>query len=156
MRRAVLALVALIGVACGPLRGERVEEPVSDWSFVTEAEDVTIATETGLRFLSVLAEPVVADGKLYLHVYTIFDLGDGALRQLLEGAGVHLRVDGKVYETTSRVLGTAAEIDPILPALVRDNSGMEATGVRWEPNPDRYPGTQMRQWFFALESRGAG
>ena len=41
--------------------------------------------------------------------------------------------------------------EAILPILVRAN-GMEATGTRWAPEPERYPGTQMQRWFFRLES----
>ena len=58
---------------------------------------------------------------------------------------------GKLYDLDARQLTTPAEIDRILPGLVRQN-GIEATGVRWDPEPERYPGTQMRQWFLRLES----
>jgi hypothetical protein len=126
--------------------------PVDDWSFVAEAEDVELTTAGGRRFRTVVAGPLVHDGDLYLHASTIFDLGDAALEEVLAGGGVRLLVDGKIYELAARRLTTAAEIDPVLLTLVRQNLKVEATGIRWDPEPARYPGTQIRQWFFRLES----
>ena len=47
-------------------------------------------------------------------------------------------------------LGSAAEIDPVLPSLVR-SMAMQAEGLRWDPQTARYPGTQVTQWLFRLE-----
>lgn len=152
MRRTTLLLA--LGLACSaPLEGDVAGGPVDDWSFVAEADDVELASGSGRRFRTVLAGPIVHDGDLYLHASTIFDLDDAALGEVLAGGGVRLLADGRLYELAARRLTTAAEIDPVLPTLVRENLKVEATGIRWDPEPARYPGTQIRQWFFRLESR---
>jgi len=150
VRRAALTLLLMLACS-GPLEGERVSEPVADWSFVTEADDVTFASVDGARFRAVQVFPVVHDGHLYLHVSTILSLDDAGLDALLEGQGLHMRTGGRLYEFQPRRLSTPAEIDPLLRTLVRDNLKVEATGVRWDPEPERYPDTQVRQWFFRLE-----
>jgi hypothetical protein len=146
----VLAFALLVGCS-GALEGEVVTDPVADWSFVADATDVVFATAGGDSFTTVIANPIVHDGALYLSVSTIFTLDDSALDAVLAGDGLRMRADGKVYSLTARLLTEARDIDPILPALVQAN-GYEATGIRWDPNPERYPGTQMSRWFFRLES----
>ena len=71
---------------------------------------------------------------------------------MLAGGLLRLRTAGRVYELTPTRLTTAAEIEVVLPTLVRENLKMAATGIRWDPESARYPGTQIRQWFFRLES----
>ena len=63
----------------GPMQGGLVADPVDDWSFVAGAEDVELATASGRRFRTVVAEPLVHNGDLYLHASTIFDLLTGIL-----------------------------------------------------------------------------
>ena len=139
--------------ACsGPLEGDPVAGPISDWSFVSDAESLTVATESGRRFRSVLTSPFVHEGGLYLHVSTIFTLGDSALEELLAEGSLQLLADGRLYDLRATRLDARQEIDPLLPTLLRENMKVEATGARWDPTPERYPGTQVRQWFFRLES----
>lgn len=64
---------------------------------------------------------------------------------------MQLGVDGRVYRLAARPL-TTAEIERVLPTLVRENLKVEATRIRWDPQPARYPGAQVHQWFFRLES----
>ncbi len=145
-------LVAALLVGCsGALDGEIATEPVSDWSFVSEAKDVAFRTANGKSFTRVLLSPVVHEGRLYLDVMTIFISGDDGLEAVLSGEGVRMRADGTIYELSATHLTDPRDIDPILPTLMR-KSGVEATGVRWDPEPARYPGTQVDRWFFRLES----
>ena len=155
MRRCALPLLWMLACSA-PLEGERASEPVTDWSFVADADDVVFATPDGARFRSVQTSPLVHDGNLYLHVSTILSLNDPALDALLEGRGLQMLTGGRLYEFRTRRLETAREIDPLLPDLVRDDLKVEATGIRWDPEPERYPGTQVHQWFFALEPRVPG
>ena len=155
MRRGALALC--LALACSaPLEGEVVSQPVADWSFLGEAGDVALATASGRRFRTVQAVPFVHEGALYLRVSTILPTSDAALDELRAGAELRLRAQGHVHPLRAIELTRAAEIDPILPSLVRDTLAIEATGLRWDPDPARYPGTQIRQWFFRLEPAFAG
>ena len=150
MRPAALALC--LALACSaPLEGELVSEPVTDWSFLAEAGDVELATASGRRFRTVQAEPFVHAGALHLYVSTIFPWTDAALGELRAGTELRLRVQGRVHPLRATELSRSAEIDPILPSLVRDTMAIEATGLRWDPEPARYPGTQIRRWLFRLE-----
>ena len=149
MRARALALVLLLGCS-GGLEGEVVSDPVADWSFVADAQDVAFETAGGENFITVSANPIVHDGDLYLSVSSIFTLGNDAVDATLAGEGIRMRADGKIYDLSATHLTEAREIDPILPTLVRAN-GREAPGIRWDPKPERYPGTQMQRWFFRLE-----
>jgi hypothetical protein len=149
------ALALCLALACSaPLEGERVSEPVADWSFLAQAGDVELATADGQRFRTVQARPFVHAGAPYLHVSTILASSDAALDELRGGAELRLRAQGRVHPLRAIELTTAAEIDPLLPSLVRDTLAIEARGLRWDPHPARYPGTQIRQWFFRLEPAG--
>lgn len=150
-----IALVVVLLLGCsGRLEGERVEEPVDDWSFVTEANDVVFATAGGQRFRRLEARPLVHEGDLYLHAQTIFSANDAALDAILAGERLEMRAAGHVYPLKATPLTETADIERVLPTLVRQGMKIEATGIRWDPEPARYPGTQMRQWFFRLSSAG--
>ena len=150
MRWRGLVFAVLLGCS-GALEGEVMTDPVVDWSFVANAKDVAFTTAGGQTFTNVVADPIVHEGKLYLGVSSLLTFGDGALDAILAGEGVRMRADGKVYDLLATHLTEAREVDPILPTLIRAN-GIEATGIRWDPEPERYPGTQMGRWFFRLES----
>ncbi len=149
-----LAATALVLACSGPLEGERVEKPTFDWRFVAEAADVTFATADGQRFRRVEVAPLVHDGELYLYGQTIFSANDSALDAVLAGDPLEMQVDGRVYPLAATRLTETADIERVLPTLVRQGMGIEATGIRWDPEPERYPGTQVRQWFFRLRSPG--
>lgn len=149
-------VVVLLLVACSErLAGERVEESIEDWSFVHNVADVTFATADGQRFRAVEVGHIVADGELYLHAQTIFRGSDATLDAVLAGAPLEMQVDGRVYPLEATYLTEAADIERVLPILVRDGMRIDATGIRWQPDSPRYPGTQMRQWYFRLESAQA-
>ena len=150
MRRGAFALALLLGCS-GALEGEVVNDPVADWSFVANAKDVAFRTAGDESFTTVSANPIVHEGELYLSVSTVLTLGDDALDATLAGEGIRMRADSRIYDLSATHLTEPRDIDPILPILVRAN-GMEATGIRWDPEPERYPGTQMQRWFFRLES----
>jgi len=144
--------VALVLGCSGPLEGERVEGPVRDWRFVAKAPGAVFATASGRRFRGVEVGPFVHEGELYLHAQTIFSANDAALDAVLAGEPLEMQVEGRVYPLEATYLSEATDVERVLPTLVRDGMHIEATGIRWEPESTRYPGTQVRQWFFRLES----
>lgn len=151
-----LSLALSLELGCsGGLSGEAVSEPVDDWSFVAEADDVAFATASGDTFTFVNAGPLVHEGALYFQATTIFERGDDALDALLAGERLRMRANGKLYDLDATRLTTPEEVDPLLPGMLRQ-SGIEATGARWDPEPERYPGTQVRRWLFRLESAPPG
>jgi hypothetical protein len=144
-----------LALACsGPLEGERATEPVADWALVAGAEDLAFATASGRRFRAVRPATLVHGGALYLHVSTVFPWGDEALDELRRSGRLTLRARGRLHELSATELTTPEAIDPLLPTLVRRGFAIEATGLHWDPSPARYPGTQVRQWFFRLEPAG--
>jgi hypothetical protein len=151
-----LAVAGLLLGCSGGLEGERVEAPVADWSFVENADPVVFATAAGQRFRRVEARPLVHEGDLYLHAQTIFSANDPALDAILAGEPLEMQVDGRIYPLDAQHLTEAADIERVLPTLVRRGMRIEATGIRWDPKPARYPGTQVRQWFFRLRSSASG
>ena len=84
MRRGGLVLALLLGCS-GALEGEVVTDPVVDWSFVATAQDVAFTAAGGETFTTVVANPVVHEGKLYLSVSTLFTFDDDALDAILAG-----------------------------------------------------------------------
>jgi hypothetical protein len=149
---AALAAALAVGACRAPLEGEVAAEPVPDWSFVRDAGEVAFATRSGRAFRMVRAVPFVVDGALHLYVSSIFAAEDPALLELLEDPLLRVGVGGRIHETRAVRLAAPEEITPVLPALLRDAMRVEAVAPRYEPSPPRYPGTQIRQWFFRLES----
>ena len=154
--RVVALAFALLAACSGGLEGEVVSEPVTDWSFLANAKDVVFETASGDSFTLVGVDPIVHEGALYLLATTIFTFDDGALDAVLAGEGVRMLAEGKLYDLKATHLTRAADIEPFLPTYVRENLRVEATGIRWDPEPERYPGTQNGSWFFRLESVQVG
>lgn len=152
-RALALASAALVLACSAPLEGELVGEPVDDWTFAAGSDDIDFESPGGLRFRRVLVDTHVYDGALYLVVSTIFSAEDAALDEVLAGGRVRARIEGKRYDLRAARLERAEDIDPFLPSLLRESMGIESEGARWDPEPERYPGTQVRQWFFRLESQ---
>lgn len=152
LRGGCLAVAVLLASALGCGSGLEGEPggPVSDWSFVRDAESVEFGAADGTPLRFVLAHPLVVDGRLYLRALTVFPLEHPALDAILEEGRARVAVDGRVWELRAVRLTKAEEIDPLLPELLRQ-SHMVATGAHWDPTPARYPGTQVKQWFLRLE-----
>lgn len=142
-------VVASFAWSCG-VSGDLVREPVDDWSFMAETEGVRFETAGGAGF-GMGAGPIVLDGSLYLQVSTIFEQDVEGVGALEAGDTVRMQVGDDVYPLVATPLTTAADVQHLVPVLLR-RSGIDATGARWDPDPERYPGTQIRQWFYRLES----
>ena len=118
MRRWVLSLLSfaflLSASACGgpvlvfpggELRGEVVEEPVEDWSFVTD-RFVDLETRPEQPY-SVELNYVVKDGKLYI------DPAEGRrwLDYIREDPNVRVRFGGKIYPVRAVLVGRPGELE---------------------------------------------
>jgi hypothetical protein len=150
-RAAVLALALALPACGGRLEGERASEPVRDWSFVAQADDVAFETSRGRRFRWVQPAAHAHEGALYLYVSTVLNRRDAALEEVLAGGELRMRAGGRLYDLRAVRLTEPAQIDPILPSLLSERMEIEAVGAHLAPSPARYPGTQLRQWFFRLQ-----
>lgn len=150
MRRATAAVLIATALACGSVEGEP-GGVVDDWTFVRDAESVAFGAADGTPVRLVASHPLVVEGRLYLRAFTVFPWEDAALATILEEGRARVVVDGRVWTLRAVPLTRAEEIDPLLPELLRV-SHMEATDPRWDPDPPRYPGTQMKQWFVRLDA----
>lgn len=148
--RLAAALLLVAGLACGSGLAGAPGGAVDDWSFVRDARNVTFAAGDGTPIRLALAHPMVVKGRLYLHAMTLLDVADPALRAILREGRVQMAVRGRVWRGRAVPLTRAAEIDPLLPELLR-LSHVQGTAPHWNPQPARYPGTQLRQWFFRLD-----
>lgn len=148
--RTVALVLSLWLAGCG-VSGDPVTGPVGDLTFVAEAEDVAFATGSGKSLRGVRVRPFVADGALHLWISTLFELGSGAADALAAEGELQIATGGKLYRARAVRLETPEAIGAVLPVLLREGFDAEAAHVRWDPAPERYPGTQLRQWFFRVE-----
>ena len=94
----------------GPLLGERVAEPVDDWSFADRHLEIQVETRiAGVVPFSVTTWCVSRDGRLYISA------DDGAekvwVRAILEDPDARIRVGGRVYPVRFRPLTSPADLD---------------------------------------------
>jgi len=108
------ALLALLAAGCGgpflmfpggALDGEVVDEPVTDWSFVTD-RFVELETRPDDPY-SVELNYFVRDGRLYL------DPAEGRtwLEHIRADPRVRVRFDGRVYPLTAVLVGRPGELE---------------------------------------------
>ncbi|MCX5740839.1 MAG: hypothetical protein NTZ61_20530 [Proteobacteria bacterium] len=146
---ALLIVVAFFGARFldGPLgpipggalvSGERVSEPVADWSFAKDVPEIALqlASQSQSRTTWIL----VSDGKAYIPASTEYPPGKTWHRLALEDGRATLRIDGKLYPVT-----LAKVEDPLSVATVRD--------VASRKYPSRPPGDA---WLFQVTSRSGG
>jgi hypothetical protein len=111
---AIVALIALIGTACGgpflmfpggKLSGEVVGEPVSDWSFV-DTRFIEVETHPSDPY-SVELNYIVRDGNLYI------DPAEGRswLDYIRENPNLRIRFSGRVYPVTAELIGKPGELE---------------------------------------------
>ena len=159
MRRYVLAaLCGLLAATCnlGPLggtalHGEFVREPMRDWSLVATEYTLDIQTQAPALLPSARTWFVVHEGTLWLYAMAPRPLEPSWIRRLRDvDPGVRIRVGEKLYLAQARLVEDPAAIEPLLPTLLRKYHMIETARARFIPAPDRYPGTQLRQWFFRV------
>ena len=123
----------------GPMSGERVSEPVTDWSFMVERDTVELEVNPGAP-RSITTWVVGHEGQPYL------PSGFGARKtwtaQLLADRHAVLRVDGKLYEQQAVRVTDEALLEELRAVLI----------AKYDLDPEgNFSGPDT--WFFRLDSR---
>jgi hypothetical protein len=157
--RLPMAFLLLLAAGCEPrgplpggrLDGELVAERIDDWSFAANHDRIEIETRSGSFLRSASTWFFVHEGTLYLYAASPVEFG--WIRRLREeDPNLMLRLDGKLYPVRAEALVEPGQIEPLLPAMLSKYYAMEVVHIRWVGPTRRFPGTQLRQWFFRIES----
>lgn len=157
-----LCLATLTTLACEPrsflpggrLSGELVTEPVSDFSFASSEYGVQVEALSSTFFPSANVRCLVVEGTLYLFTESVFEFG--WLRALRRDPRARIRIREELYEVRAVPLTHPADIDPLLPDLLRKYFGMKVSGARYVGSSPRFPGTQVDMNFFRIEPARGG
>ena len=129
---AALAAGAALVVACSPhdrrpgtwLSGELVEEPVGDWSFTDDVQEIFVETRTWYGIPHSVTTVCASDGAS-LYVPSVYFEGgefpDARFwnRNVVRDPRVRLQIDGRLYEAQAVVVESAAEREAALAAFAR-------------------------------------
>jgi hypothetical protein len=123
----------------GPMSGERVSEPVTDWGFIVERDTVELEVNPDAP-RSITTWVVGHDGQAYL------PSGFGARKtwtaQLVADGRAVLRVDGKLYEQQAVRVTDEALLEELRAVLIR----------KYDLDPEGdFSGPET--WFFRLDPR---
>jgi hypothetical protein len=124
--------IALALAACEPrdhrpgqwLRGERVAEPVSDWSFSDPVPEIFVETRTWYGIPHSVTTVCVALGP-DLYVPSLYGEGEGFpdgkfwTRNVARDPHVRLEITGKLYEREAVLVEDPAEYERVLEAFAR-------------------------------------
>ena len=157
--RAALFALGLAGLACDlgplggtPLRGERVAEIVTDWSFLADRYALEIETVAPSLLPSATTWFVVHEGTLWLYAILPPPLESPWVRRLREvDPGVRIRVDGKLHAGRAVWVRDPDVLEPLLPAVLRKYHLVETPRARFVAAPERHPGTQIQHFFFRVD-----
>jgi hypothetical protein len=151
VRRAAAAVALLAALGCGHrIEGALEPGPLPPAAEVVAAPDLAFAAADGERPRFLLVEAFAHDGGLYLRAGTIFAGEVPWVERIARESSLRVLVNGKVFAARAIPLETAAEIDPLLPEVV-SRLRIDASGLHYVPDSERYPGTQLRQWYFRVE-----
>ena len=159
----LLAILALGGIAAhgpvgplagGPLLGEQVREPISDWSFTDAHAEIQVQTRIGFLPYSVTTWSLSHQGRLYVPARN-----GGAKRwvqRVLADPDARIRIAGKVYPVRFERVTRSEETEPVGRLMLAKYLGIEAEQVRAlsGPTSDGHPRAEI--WIFRVESRDAG
>jgi hypothetical protein len=156
---AVAALAAPLLAGCDlgplggtPLRGEPATGSLSDWSFLEPRYTIEIETHAPSLLPSAQVRFVVQDGVLWLYAMATADLEFPWVHRLRDvDPGVTIGVDGRLYPARAVLVRDAGELEPLLPAVLRKYHMVETSRARFVASPKRFPGTQIRHWFFRVD-----
>jgi hypothetical protein len=142
-------VLAILG--CGhPIEGALDPGPLPAAEAVLAAPDLAFGAADGERPGFLLVEAFAHEGRLYLRAGTILAGEVAWIDRIARESSLRVLANGRVYAARAVPLTTAAEIDPLLPEVV-SRMRIDATGLRYVPDSERYPGTQLRQWYFRVE-----
>jgi hypothetical protein len=140
--------VAVLVLACGPigpfpggpLRGNEVNEPVSDWGFASSQLQIQIETRPESPY-SVNVWCVVREGRLY--VPSGKPEGKRWVRNVLEDERVRVRIRNDLYLARAVRVSDPDERSAVL-ALYLEKYNV--------PDPE-LPGAEREVWFFRIDPR---
>jgi hypothetical protein len=128
---ALIALSALV-VACSPsdrrpgtwLSGEVVQEPVEDWSFTDDAQEIFVETRTWYGIPHSVTTVCASDGASLYVPSVYFDGGEFPdarfwNRNVVRDPRVRLQIGERIFERRAVVVDDAAERDAALAAFAR-------------------------------------
>jgi hypothetical protein len=129
---AMLVSAVALGVACSPhdrrpgtwLSGELVVEPVADWSFSDEAEEIFVETRTWYGIPHSVTTVCAADGAALYVPSVYFEGGEFPAarfwnRNVVRDPRVRLQIGDRLYERRAVVVEDAAEREVALAAFAR-------------------------------------
>ena len=126
----------------GPLAaGERVAEPVADWSFVKDAGEIELQLEAQQR--SRITWIFFLDGKAYVPCSVGFPPGKNWHEQAAQDGRATLRIDGKRY--------------PVMLTRIEDSVVLQmgdTVRAELERKYGELPSTDAGVWVFEVTSRG--
>jgi hypothetical protein len=161
LRVGALALVGLLLAACLPpkdrraglwLSGEEVKEPVTDWSFTQDAQEIFVETRTWYFVPHSVTTVVVAHGGT-LYVPSIYRDGGGFPdgkywnRNIVRDPRVRLQIGDKIYPRQAVLVTDPAEIAAVSDAFAHKFE-------RWKEMQEK-PETRPNLVFIRMDPRGA-
>jgi hypothetical protein len=124
----------------GPLRaGERVVEPVADWSFAADVAEVELQLDSEDRSRTTWI--LVRDGKAYVPCSLGYPPGKRWYRDAVEDGRATLRIDGRLYPVTLVKRDDPALAEPLRGEVARKYA--------------RTPPGDAPVWIFEVTSRDA-
>lgn len=134
----------------GPLAGDVISEPVSDWRFTDD--DVTVAIETRGDWIhhSVTVLAVADDGALYVPSREGFR--KTWVKNVQGDARVRVGVDGKIYPGLAKRVTDPAEAASVARAILRKYLGLEAANAVFLLDPPDATDDRVDAWLFRIES----
>jgi hypothetical protein len=127
-----LLAASALAVACSPhdrrpgtwLSGELVQDPVADWSFTDEAEEIFIETRTWYGIPHSVTTVCASDGATLYVPSVYFEGGEFPEarfwnRNVVRDSRVRLQIDDRLYERRAVLVEDAAERERALAAFAR-------------------------------------
>jgi hypothetical protein len=137
----------------GPLAGDVVAEPVSDWRFTDD--DVTVAVETqGEWFNHSVTTLAVAVGP-YLYIPAREGFRKRWVANAVRDPRVKIGVDGRIYKGRATRVTDPDEAGEVGKSQLRKYLGMDAEEVRQLLDPPAPGDDRVDLWLFRIESVGA-
>jgi len=129
---AALVAASVLAVACSPhdrrpgtwLSGELVRDPVDDWSFTDEAQEIFIETRTWYGIPHSVTTVCASDGGTLYVPSVYFEGGEFPEarfwnRNVVRDPRVRLQIDDRLYERRAVLVEDAAEREKALQAFAR-------------------------------------
>ena len=157
MRAALLGGIAALALcACGPqsfFPGTRISGgpggPVSDFAFASSEYAMQVEAADGGLFKVGNVRCLVVDGDLYLFSESYIDWP--WMQALRRDPRARVRIAGKIYDARVTPLTDRAEMEALLPELLRKYYAVEVENPRLVGSTPRYPNTQVGVNFFRVE-----